>query len=410
MKKDILFLCQYFYPENNSSATLPFDTARYLVQAGFCVDALVGYPKEYCQNEHIPIRETVDGVGIRRIRYLQLRRAKKLGRLINYFSFIVSALCHCARLRKYHSVIVYSNPPVLPLVAAVANALFGTKIIFVAYDVYPEIAYASNSVKPGSILDKVMQWVNHSVYKRISAVIALTDEMKAFLLQNRPGLTEDKVITIANWAHEGKTQANTTAYDVFGYTKDQFIVSYFGNMGVCQDMETLLGAAETLADRSDIQFLLVGHGVKLENISRRIAEKKLRNVTLLPFLTGEKFQQAVAISACCVVTLEKGLKGMCAPSKYYSYLQGGKPVLAVTDEGSYLQSEIEKEQLGYAVTVGQVQELADVICRMKQNPDDCRNMGIRVQEHYEREYAKKVGLAKYQDVFTKLLPKDATNG
>ena len=26
-KKDILFLCQYFYPEYVSSATLPFDTA-----------------------------------------------------------------------------------------------------------------------------------------------------------------------------------------------------------------------------------------------------------------------------------------------------------------------------------------------------------------------------------------------
>lgn len=46
-KKDILFLCQFFYPEHNSSATLPFDTAVYLAEHGLQVDALCGYPKEY---------------------------------------------------------------------------------------------------------------------------------------------------------------------------------------------------------------------------------------------------------------------------------------------------------------------------------------------------------------------------
>ena len=32
MKKDILFLCQFFYPEYISSAVLPFDTAKALHQ------------------------------------------------------------------------------------------------------------------------------------------------------------------------------------------------------------------------------------------------------------------------------------------------------------------------------------------------------------------------------------------
>ena len=45
-KRDILFLGQFFYPDHNSSATLPFDTARYLASQGYTVDALVGYPKE----------------------------------------------------------------------------------------------------------------------------------------------------------------------------------------------------------------------------------------------------------------------------------------------------------------------------------------------------------------------------
>ena len=46
-KKDIVFLCQFFHPEYISSAQLPFDTAKALAAAGYRVDAVCGYPREY---------------------------------------------------------------------------------------------------------------------------------------------------------------------------------------------------------------------------------------------------------------------------------------------------------------------------------------------------------------------------
>ena len=71
-KKDILFLCQFFYPEYISSATLPFDTAVALSRAGFKVGALCGYPREYADKQEVPLRETVEGVDIHRVKYIQL--------------------------------------------------------------------------------------------------------------------------------------------------------------------------------------------------------------------------------------------------------------------------------------------------------------------------------------------------
>ena len=68
-KKDILFLCQFFYPEHNSSATLPFDLASGLANEGFAVSAFCGYPKEYAEEKSYPMKENVDGVEINRIKY-----------------------------------------------------------------------------------------------------------------------------------------------------------------------------------------------------------------------------------------------------------------------------------------------------------------------------------------------------
>ena len=407
MKKDILFLCQFFYPEHNSSATLPFDTAKYLAANGFMVDALCGYPKEYSNEKDVPLRETKDGVNIRRLRYIQLGRWKKIARLVNYFSFTVSVLLKVFLLCKYKSIIVYSNPPVLPFVAVLANMLFGTKIVFVAYDVYPEVAYASGSLKPGSLIDRGMRIINKMMYKRVDKVVALTDEMKEFILANRKGITGDKVVVIPNWAHEKTTEPTPEAYDRFGYSPDQFIVSYFGNMGICQEMNTLMDAVEAMKDNDKVRFLFVGHGSKKSVIEDRIKEQNLTNAQMIDFLTGEAFEQAVAISSVCVVSLEKGLKGMCAPSKFYSYLQGGKPIISITEKGSYIEKEIKEQSIGFSVAIGETEYLVWCINDMSNKPAATKKMGRLSAHLYEQCYRSDISWRKYCTIFSHILGRNA---
>ena len=113
-KRDVLFLCQFFYPEYVSSATLPYDTALALVKSGFSVSALCGFPHEYNRNGEVQMEEDQEGIMIKRLKYIQLKRSNFIGRLINYFSFTFVVALHFFSLRNYKSIIAYSNPPVLP--------------------------------------------------------------------------------------------------------------------------------------------------------------------------------------------------------------------------------------------------------------------------------------------------------
>ena len=401
-KKDILFLCQFFYPEYNSSATLPFDTAKFLASQGFSVNALVGYPKEYSKDKHLPMEETVDGVGIKRIKYLQLSRVGKLGRLINYFSFTFCANLRTSLLKNYKTVIVYSNPPILPIVPIRAKKKYGTKFVFVSYDVYPEVAFASHTLSPNSLICRVMNSINKRLYKQVDCVVALTDEMSDFLLKNRPELSQNRIVSIANWAHENRIEPDADAYNRFGYKNGQFVVSYFGNMGTCQDVETMLDAAEKLKGDDRIRFLIVGHGNKKSIVESRISERNLFNVQLLDFLEGKDFQQAVAISSCCIVSLERGLIGTCAPSKYYSYLQGGQPVIAVVEKNSYLTKEVEKEKIGYSVTIGDGLALSNAIVSLVENPTMCSFFGNNAKKLYDNTYSYEIAMNKYKDIIDQI--------
>ena len=248
-----------------------------------------------------------------------------------------------------------------------------------------------------------MKFINKSLYKNVSHVISLTDEMKQFLLDNRHTLTSDRITTIANWAHEKKLMPDREAYERFGYREGQFVVSYFGNMGTCQDMDTLIHAAEILKDDDRVKFLIVGHGNKKEKVKSDILNKGLKNVQQLDFLHGKDFEQAVAISSCCVVSLEKGLKGTCAPSKYYSYLQGGHAVLGVVEKDSYLAKEINEEHIGFAVEVGDKDSLKDAILQMVEHRDETIKMGEKALWLYNNKYDYDIAMRTYKNMFSSVL-------
>src|SRR5699024_3315234 len=100
-KKDILFLCQYFYPEYVSSATLPYDTALALSKSGYSVDVLCGYPREYILSNDVPYEEVHKNINIKRLKYAQREKTDFFGRIINYFSFMFAVLLKLAKFRHY---------------------------------------------------------------------------------------------------------------------------------------------------------------------------------------------------------------------------------------------------------------------------------------------------------------------
>lgn len=86
------------------------------------------------------------------------------GRLVNYFSFTLSVLAHLGKLRDYRTLVVYSNPPILPGSSPGQNPLFGCKLVFVSYDLYPELALETGALGPDSSVTGLMRHINKVAY------------------------------------------------------------------------------------------------------------------------------------------------------------------------------------------------------------------------------------------------------
>ncbi len=404
-KKDILFLCQFFYPEYVSSATLPFDTAKKLSNSGFSVGALCGYPKEYNNKGKVPIKEKVDNIFIHRLKYLQIGRRSFIGRLINYFSFTFSVLLHFRELGKYKSVIVYSNPPILPYLAYLAKKIYGIKLIFVAYDLYPELAVRTGTTSESGMISKVMKFINKKVYKNATCVVALSNEMRQFIIENR-NIKSKKVVVIPNWYEDvlddkKENKSNNRFAEKYA---GKLVVSYFGNMGVCQDMETILDTMRILKDNSKIQFMLAGHGCKVEELKKVIQAEQIKNVDIYDFLLGRDYQEALEISDVSIVSLLEGLTGLCVPSKTYGYMSAGCPLIVIMGNSDIVR-EIQKKKAGITVSNGESQKIAEFLVDINGDEDKIKRMGGNSRQIFMQKYTKKVCTMEYVVLFRKILGK-----
>lgn len=405
--KDVLFLCQFFYPEYISSATLPYDSAVALENAGYNVGVMCGYPKEYSLKNNVPLKEVKNGIEIKRLKYVQLRRSNKLGRLINYFSFTFSVFLHMSYIKDYKTVIVYSNPPILPFIAALANLFYGTKIVYVSYDVYPEIAYKTQALSPTSFIGKMMEKINGFVFSRTEKVIALSNDMKLFLLENRPLLNKKQVEVIPNWYEDKKDREREikTGNSKFKELKAEknLVISYFGNMGVCQDLNTLIDAMRSLKNENSIKFMFAGHGNKMSMLKEAVEKEKMKNVYIFDFLHGNDYQEALEISDVFIVSLEKGLSGLAVPSKTYSYMMAGKPVIAIMDQETDIAKELTRYNAGYSVEVGDNKKLVEAIYNLKDNNKLINEMAKNCRNLFLDKYTTEKGTKQYVETINEIM-------
>lgn len=407
-KKDVLFLCQFFYPEYISSATLPYDTAKAVKEAGFSVGVMCGYPKEYCKNDKkVLLEEDHNGIKIKRLKYLQAARNNIVGRLINYFSFTFSALLKLKLFKNYKAIIVYTNPPILPLVALIANKVYKIKLILVSFDVYPEIAIKTKVIREKSIICRIMRLINDLVFKNIDKVVVISNDMKEFLLKNRKNLRDNQIAVIPNWhkdepvANINRSQSNNLFKQVISDGK--FVVSYFGNMGIAQDLKTLLDAIRYFTDDDKIVFLFAGHGKKLPFLKKVVNDEFLDNVFIYDYLHGDDYKDALNISDLFIVSLEEGLTGLAVPSKTYSYMMAGKPIVAIMGMDSDIIKDLNANNAGYGIEIGNVNGLIEAIESCKRDSDKKLLMGKNARRLFEEKYNTQKCTLQYVNLIRNLL-------
>lgn len=165
-------------------------------------------------------------------------------------------------------------------------------------------------------------------------------------------------------------------------TSQQLIITYIGNIGIAQHLETLIEAAEKLPE---VLFKIVGTGIEHSKIESLIVENKINNVELVGRVHWEKVKDYYDSTHILYAQLTPEFSGA-MPSKLYEYLSTGKHII-YAGQG---QAEDKLNEFGSNIVIPpcNVKELVDSIELIKTSEHlseiNTQNRNL-IKRHYLRE-------------------------
>jgi glycosyltransferase involved in cell wall biosynthesis len=179
-----------------------------------------------------------------------------------------------------------------------------------------------------------------------------------------------------------------------GYDR-RYTLLYSGNLGLYYEFDTLLEAASRLRDDPDFRLVFVGAGGRRAYIERRIAELGLRSVEMHQYQPFEALNDSLNSCDASLVTIAKGVEGISFPSKFYSSLAVGKPVLALSEAGSELRDMVRDSGGGLWSPIGDVDALVANILALRADKARAEAMGRAARAAMERRYTIQAAAQQY---------------
>lgn len=391
---------QFYPPDYAATGQLVEELATQLGHQGMHVQVFTGQPGYAFQKDSAPCTEKLGKVSIRRSRTARLWPQRIRGKLVNGLLFCLRSALHLLKSSSHPDVLMVTTAPAyLPVVGYIANLIFKIPYVCLLYDLYPDVAVELKVIPAQNWLVRAWDALNRQVWMNAKEIIVLSSTMKKRVIAKCPAVA-DKVSVIHSWADPRWVAPIPKSKNWFAQQHDlveKFTVLYSGNMGRCHDMDTILEAAARLRDKP-IQFVFIGAGAKRQPCLEKIQSLGLENCMFLPY--QDKKTLPFSLTACdlALVSIDRGMEGVVAPSKFYGMLAAGRPIAAICEPHSYLRSVLAKAHCGEAFANGDGPELAEFILKLASDRSLATQMGEAGHRHLLANFTPEIIAQQYAKV------------
>ena len=405
MPRRILLITQWFDPEPTFKGIL---FAKELVSRGFEVEVITGFPNYPGGTLYDGYRvkfiqkEVIDGVLVTRVPLFPSHDKSKLGRVFNYLSFAFSSLIYGLFFSKRADVIYAYHPPLTVGISALIIKLFRrVPVVLDIQDMWPDTLKATGMISNSRLLGSVSKVCNF-IYSGVTKIVVLSPGFKDLLIDR--GVPENKIEIIYNWADEDvlRTKTGERPQDIVSIKG--FKVLYAGNVGQAQGLDVVLDAALLLKDDvPNIHFLVLGRGLKLDDLKRREKELNLGNVHFFPAVGMEKVGSFLGSADALLIHLNSDpLFEITIPGKTQAYMAVGKPIImGVSGDASNL---VSRADCGVCFEPEDSVALAEAAKGlMLLDSTDIQRLGKNAERFYNENLSVMVGVNSFEKVFNEVI-------
>ena len=169
--------------------------------------------------------------------------------------------------------------------------------VFLCQDVFPEVTQLIEGFRSRRV-DAVLERVSSSLVRGADRVVAVGETMRDLLIERR-GADPSRVTVVHNWADCSAImpRPKDTAFAREHGLRDSFVVMHSGNVGLSQNLDTLLDAAALLHGERGIVFVVMGDGARrpaLEARARAQGQDQVRSCRHQPTRACRRFRSATS--------------------------------------------------------------------------------------------------------------------
>jgi colanic acid biosynthesis glycosyl transferase WcaI len=375
----ILLLNEYYPPDTSATAKMAAQVAEALAQR-HQVTVVAGRPS-YDPDVRYPYtllrRGTGNKVTVECVGSTAYPRQQMPRRVANYLSYLALAVPRALALRP-DIILAMTDPPVAGIAGAFIARLAGRPFVYNIRDLYPDMAVGGDIVRAGKW---VTRWesLHRWALKQAARVIVLGDDMRERILAK--GVAAERVVVVRDGTAPAPSpgrmpeRSDPIVQEIrHGFP---FVVLHAGNLGFYGAWDTLLGAAQILSNENT-GFVFVGDGANRAALES--AARNLPNVKFATFRPVEQIAHVMMAGDLHIVTVRRGLEGVVVPSKLYSTLAAGRPLLVVAPPESDAARIVVESGSGVAADPDDPAAVAAAIRELRAQPERLAEMGWRARE------------------------------
>jgi len=312
-----------------------------------------------------------------------------VGRLTNYVTYIAVSFLGASLVRRPDVVVALTDPPPVGLVGLLVARLRKRPFVLVVKDIFPEVAIQLGVLRNPFVIT-ALKWVQRRLFRGADRLVSIGVDMERRLVEL--GVPPERIETIHDWSDPALVQPlpRPTQFRTARGWDERFVVMHSGNVGLSQDLDTVLDAAALVADDKRFLFAIVGEGASKKHLEQRCIQEGASNVEFIPFQEKTDLSESLGSADLHLITLRSGLTGYIVPSKLYGVLAAGKPFVAAMDDWSEPARVAREFGCGRVVPPHDAKALADAIRELSESAD-LSTMGeagrTALESHFNRARA-----------------------
>ena len=406
---NILMLTLVYGPDTVSTANMMTDIANGLSDNGHSVTVLTSVPhynpaKEVLDNPVMrsnwrkPFTESIEnGVRVLRV-FMPPKRHKIWARVFDYIIFqALTTILGVFRVARPDVVFVTSPPITLGLSGILISWIKGGRFVYDVRELWPDVPVRMGLFR-NLLLIKLVYWLEDFVYRKTVAISTIARSFQNTLVER--GVPRKKLYFTPNFVDVGfiRPSESQNEFSSANRLDGMFVVLYAGNVGLTQGLEILLEVANAFTVNDIVQFVVVGDGAARSRLETALTKSNLKNLRMLPFQPVRLVNSMYAAADVCIVPLRRGFSYDTVPSKIYTAMAAGRPVLASAETDSETALLLNESSAGVCVEPESAEALIEAITSLYDNPAYVSDMGDNGRKWIENYYSRSVVIDAYDNM------------